>query len=244
MERLRVNEIFGPTIQGEGSAAGQHCMFVRLADCNLNCYWCDTPYTWAYTTKKADQHKDGLVYDRSKESKEMMVNEVFDELTRLYPKPTMVVWSGGEPLMQQKPLELAADLLQLRGYHNHVETAGTIAPHDHLVRVIRQFNVSPKLSHSWNRKSIAYKPKVLRRFVETNKAWFKFVVESEDQLGEVDEMVLECKIPRDRVQIMPEGTDPTVITVRATTLAPAVLRRGYGLTLRQHVLMWGDKRGV
>jgi 7-carboxy-7-deazaguanine synthase len=244
MDRLRVNEIFGPTIQGEGSAAGQHCLFVRLADCNLNCFWCDTPYTWAFTSKKADLHTSGIVYDRNKESKEMMVNEIFHELQELYKEPTLIVWSGGEPLVQQKPLELAADLLQLRGYHSHIETAGTIAPHDHLVRVIRQFNVSPKLEHSGNRRSIAYKPKVLKRFVETGKAKFKFVVEEVKQLEEVDNMVLECKIPKHDVQIMPEGIEPSIIIERAQELSDAVLRRGYGLTLRNHVLLWGDKRGV
>lgn len=241
---LRVNEIFGPTIQGEGSATGRHCLFVRLAGCNLQCYWCDTPYTWAYTPSKADAHVTGKMWDSEKEVKEMSYTAVMAELMQLYKHPTMVVWSGGEPMMQQDAIELTADILQLRGYENHIETAGTIKPKDHLVRVIKQFNVSPKLGHSANPLKKRYKRDVLKAFVQTGKAWFKFVLEEPDQLDEVDQMVLECGIPKDRVQIMPEGVSSTIIIPRAKALSEPVLRRGYGLTLRNHILLWEDKRAV
>jgi 7-carboxy-7-deazaguanine synthase len=39
---LVVNEIFGPTIQGEGPNLGRRCGFVRLGGCNLECSWCDS----------------------------------------------------------------------------------------------------------------------------------------------------------------------------------------------------------
>ena len=43
---LVVAEVFGPTFQGEGPSTGQRAGFVRLGRCNLDCSWCDTPYTW------------------------------------------------------------------------------------------------------------------------------------------------------------------------------------------------------
>ena len=65
MRKLRVNEIFGPTFQGEGPHAGQSAVFLRTSGCNLNCSWCDTPYTW-----------DWERYDREAETHPMAPNEV------------------------------------------------------------------------------------------------------------------------------------------------------------------------
>jgi len=39
---LQVAEIF-TSIQGESTHAGRPCTFIRLAGCNLDCAWCDTP---------------------------------------------------------------------------------------------------------------------------------------------------------------------------------------------------------
>jgi organic radical activating enzyme len=38
---LIVNEIF-ESIQGEGGCSGQLSIFIRLANCNMNCTFCDT----------------------------------------------------------------------------------------------------------------------------------------------------------------------------------------------------------
>jgi organic radical activating enzyme len=38
---LVVSEIFGPTVQGEGTSMGRRCGFLRLGGCNLDCAWCD-----------------------------------------------------------------------------------------------------------------------------------------------------------------------------------------------------------
>src|SRR6056297_3563779 len=39
---LRVSEIFGPTIQGEGALIGVPTVFVRLGGCDYRCSWCDS----------------------------------------------------------------------------------------------------------------------------------------------------------------------------------------------------------
>ena len=40
---LNICEVFY-SLQGESTYAGLPCIFIRLAGCNLNCSWCDTPY--------------------------------------------------------------------------------------------------------------------------------------------------------------------------------------------------------
>lgn len=40
--KLRVSEIFGPTVQGEGRLIGTSCAFIRFAGCDYRCAWCDS----------------------------------------------------------------------------------------------------------------------------------------------------------------------------------------------------------
>lgn len=40
--RIRIAEIFGPTIQGEGVLIGEPTVFVRTGGCDYRCAWCDS----------------------------------------------------------------------------------------------------------------------------------------------------------------------------------------------------------
>jgi hypothetical protein len=51
------------------------------------------------------------------------------------------------------------------------------------------------------------------------------------------------KLPRERVMVMPEGTDAATLTDRARWLVPACQQRGYRFGTRLHVLLWGAARG-
>jgi 7-carboxy-7-deazaguanine synthase len=42
MSRLRIAEIFGPTIQGEGALIGEPTVFIRAGGCDYRCSWCDS----------------------------------------------------------------------------------------------------------------------------------------------------------------------------------------------------------
>jgi len=75
----------------------------------------------------------------------------------------------------------------------------------------------------------------------TGAAVFKFVVTQSADLDEVTDLVEAYEL--DPVWIMPEGTDPTMLLEQARQLAGPVLERGWNLTTRLHVLLWGDDRG-
>jgi 7-carboxy-7-deazaguanine synthase len=246
---LKVNEIFGPTIQGEGPAAGRHCMFVRLANCNLECTWCDTPYTWAFSESKKAKLEKPYEGHKSDEIHNMSEDLVFEQLCRLWPMrshPTIVVISGGEPLMQAEMLEPLVGMLRSLNHRVHIETAGTLFPTALLSTVVDTYVVSPKLAHSGNILSKRWKPEVLSYFGALGKAWFKFVVRNVSDIEECDELVLESGITPSRVMLMPEGTTAEALlnTERNEVLVEEAVKRGWGFSFRSHILLWGDKRGV
>ena len=224
---LVVSEVFGSTIQGEGPSIGRRAGFVRLGRCNQACSWCDTPYTWDW--------------DRFDPAVELHDTDVADVVAQVAAMDVpMVVISGGEPLLQQGELEALLRELKQAGKRIEVETAGTITPR--LGELVDQWNVSPKLANSGNPLERRYKPDVLRAFEATGRAIFKFVACDPSDLDEIASMVDECGLTD--VWVMPEGTDAATLEKRSAVLADAVIARGWNLTTRLHILLWGDKRGV
>jgi 7-carboxy-7-deazaguanine synthase len=220
-----ISEIFGPTVQGEGPALGKRCGFVRLGRCNQSCTWCDTPYTW-----------DWERFDPATELTETTTDAIVARIEEM--GVDTVVFTGGEPLLQQRELEELFVALRDRQYMIHVETAGTLAwkGRDGLVD---RWVVSPKLANSGMDESKRLKLDVLRDFALKHAA-FKFVVTDVAELDEVQAIV--DRIGTANVWIMPEGTDPQTITTRTAALADAVIARGWNLTTRLHVLAWGNER--
>ncbi len=242
---LKVSEIFGPTFQGEGPFAGTHCVFIRLANCNQTCRWCDTPYTWAFTENKARKHDTHTIYHKETEVTELSVEDVIEGVRACYPQASTLVISGGEPLLQVKGLyELARALDRTNTFKLHIETAGTLSP-GALGPRIDAFVVSPKLDNSGNPLFVRYRPSILKEFTSyyRSRSWFKFVVASVSNFPEIDAIVRECNIPVSQVYIMPEGTRAKDILEGAQDLWNTILERGYNLSLRTHVLVKGDKRG-
>ena len=225
---LVVSEVFGPTLQGEGPSAGQRAGFVRLGRCNLACRWCDTPYTWDW-----DRH------DPAQELHTVEVAAVLEQLDAM--DVPMVVVTGGEPLLQQRHLPPLLEALQDRGRRVEIETAGTIAP-ALPEGLVDRYNVSPKLANSGMDCDRRYRPETLRALQATGRAVFKFVVVDPADLDEAAAMVEECGL--DPVWVMPEGTDAPTVLARLAALAPHVLARGWNLTPRLHILLWGEERGT
>jgi 7-carboxy-7-deazaguanine synthase len=248
--KLAVSQIFGPTIQGEGSAAGQHCVFLRTFGCNLECRWCDTGYTWAVTPTKAAKTNSGHMFDKDDPKygrKEMTTDEVITELLKVWnvdQYPTTVVVSGGEPMMQQALLVPVLNVLQDWGNEIHIETAGTIPPTLEFDDLVTQYNVSPKLASSGNLLSKRRRPAALAMLRNTGKAWFKFVLTDHwaADLQEVDNLVIENQLDRRRIMVMPEGTDGDTNIIGAKKFEAEALRRGYGITFRSHVFIWPDDK--
>lgn len=232
---LTVSEVFGPTVQGEGPSAGRRCVFIRLGLCNLDCSWCDTPYTWDWTGKNGPP-QDRSLLDRV---------EVTDLLARAaeLSDPCVLVISGGEPLVQRAALGPLVMSARARGWEVEIETNGTLAPTIDLAAWVTRWNVSPKLPHSGVPSTKAIVPEALRTLADLD-ACFKVVAATPADIDLAHGLLCEqLGIPTDRVWIMPEGRDAPTITARLAALADRAIARGFNLTTRLHVLAWGDERG-
>lgn len=225
---LVVSEVFGPTVQGEGPSLGTRAAFLRLGRCNLDCRWCDTPFTWNWDE-----------YDPAVELSERAVDDVVAEIDAM--GVDRVVVTGGEPLLQQRRLLPFLEVAAERGWTIEVETNGTLAPTEGTARLVGRFNVSPKLANSGVAAEKAIVPAALAALQATGKAAFKFVASGPDDLDEVQAIVDEHHL--DPVWIMPEGVTPDAVLSGGRALADAVTARGWHLTTRLHVLLWGDERG-
>lgn len=168
----------------------------------------------------------------------MGVNDVAGRIAEL---PTsLLVVSGGEPLLQQRGLIGLFD--HVHGHEIEVETNGTIRPHQSLVDRVTRFNVSPKLSSAGGSRLARINPDALAVLRATGKATFKFVVSSEGDLDEVDSIVAEHDLVP--IYVMPEGTNSAQVLKTARRLSPLVLAKGWNITLRVQVLLYEDARGV
>lgn len=102
---LKIYETFS-SIQGESTRAGIPCFFIRLAQCNLRCSYCDT--------KRAQTLQN---------SREIGVEDLVEQAARS--GLDLVEITGGEPMLQtQGVCELAGQLIR-RGHTVMIETNGS-----------------------------------------------------------------------------------------------------------------------
>jgi organic radical activating enzyme len=154
----------------------------------------------------------------------------------------LIVISGGEPLSQQRRLGRLVDGLLAAGRKVEFETNGTVAPSAALRVPGVRFNVSPKLRHAGDDTERRIVPEALKVLRETDDVAFKFVCRDERDLDEVAGLVEEHDLAP--VWIMPEGTERETLLKSQSAIADAVIARGWNLTSRMHVLIWGNKRGI
>ncbi len=224
------------TLQGEGPTMGSPAVFLRLHKCNLQCVWCDTPYTW----KKDD--------DRYwTESQDLTIKESADLIRKSWgtTNPDVqkrFVLTGGEPMLQQAKIEQLAEELG-SDWKLEIETNGTIMPTDKLLQ-IAQFNCSPKLANSDNKFRARVRPDVIRKLA-TGNTTFKFVVTAPEELDEIQRDYIDgCGVPVEKVILMPEGTSPEALQEHARLVAEYAKEKGFRMLGRMQVDIWGAKRGV
>ena len=94
------------SINGEGLRQGELAIFIRFANCNLRCSYCDTKYS----------------FDNPKFTNES-VDEIIDYVNKQNIKNITI--TGGEPLLQEDIKELLIKLSD-KNYNIEIETNGSI----------------------------------------------------------------------------------------------------------------------
>lgn len=113
-ENYRIKEIFGPTIQGEGSHAGVPVKFIRFAGCNR----------WTGLEKDRSKSVCSFCDTDFRTGQSMTIPMILESLIALgSPKVKTIVISGGEASLQ-----IDTHLLQIlreNGFNLHIETNGS-----------------------------------------------------------------------------------------------------------------------
>lgn len=156
---LKVVETY-QSIQGEGPFAGVPSIFIRLAHCNLACFWCDAEFDTGKTVETVK-----LV--------QYLVNTLAECGERL------IVITGGEPMLH--PLGPFLHSIGLKGMSYQIETAGGVK-NEEVTNKIQQ--ASPMNLHLYS-GSLVVSPKgpAVREEVSLRASGYKYVIRA----GELDE---------------------------------------------------------
>ena len=238
---ILANEGVFHTIQGEGKYVGYPTTFVRLSRCNLRCAWtnpdgsitkCDTPHTsFEPELEKWDMSK--LIWD---------INSIGEK---------HVCISGGEPYFQKELPELVNKLHNL-GHYVTIESNGTIYRESDADFI----SLSPKLAASssdpeqgtkHDRNRLNYDS--LEKFIMNHDYQFKFVLNSSQDLREIEDIRTNL-LDRtgtdinDKIWLMPQGITNEQFDSKMKEMADICKERGWKLTDRMHIRIWGQKKGV
>jgi 7-carboxy-7-deazaguanine synthase len=224
---LYVSEVFGPTIQGEGSLAGRPCAFIRLAGCDQRCSWCDTPYA---------QKREGVA---------RTVDDIMAEVRVHEPAGTepLIVLTGGNPCLQDCGALIGA-LRSDRKRFISVETQGTIDPP--WLAALDLVTLSPKPPSSgcddpdWERlKHMAWRA----YSAETKVA----VLDHADLLFAYHLSTLLPKLPLTLSVVSLPGEPLGDLLTRWEWLVSEATSIGWMSPVKVlpqlHVLLWGNERG-
>lgn len=207
---------------------------------------CDSAYSW---------HKDFKHLANIASTKEVVDKMIAigvrdlgltEECFATHPKtgnPTMLCFTGGEPMLyQDEMLEIVAEF-KARGIEFDtitVETNGTKPalfdfPHEFV------FSISPKLYCVSGEKD-AVKPEVIDSLLEAHPGWIKIVVNRDPRCwDEIDALLKKVKF-RGNYYVMPCGATMEQ-QMGVGDIATEALKRGFKVSARVHNYLWANAIG-
>lgn len=252
---LIINELFGPTVQGEGPLSGAPAFFLRTHSCPVQCEGCDSNFTW-------DGSETGTKIKRNK-----LVSTVAAQFKE-HPTAGLVI-TGGEPLIHYaNPAMLAvADKRNTNAIWTNLETSGyftkrpplTGTKFDQLCAFVDKFDciaISPKVTPCFMGKiSVEDTYENVCSVVEAIGVSspcllaMKFVVKDEACLTAATAFrkKLCTRYPELLAggvswHLMPFGTTTEQMLPSIENIIPCAAKEGWVLSSRLQCLIWGRER--
>ncbi len=241
MSAIRISEIFGPTVQGEGALIGRPTVFVRTGGCDYRCTWCDT----LYAVLPAYRH------DWLRMEPEDILAKVADLTGGV---PVLVTISGGNPAIQ--PLAPLIEQGRAHGHRFAMETQGSVAADwfatlDHLV-------LSPKppssgMETDWSvfadcLAAASGGPQIVLKVAVFDEADYAFARAASERHPSLPVYLsVGNHTPGEPNEAGRDGVDQKGLMARFRWLVDRVGQdRWFAATVlpQLHVLAWGNERGV
>ncbi|QKF60050.1 7-carboxy-7-deazaguanine synthase QueE [Aliarcobacter lanthieri] len=253
---LEINEIFGPTIQGEGKFVGSPSIFIRFGKCNFSCVGFGVEYETPSGVKKCACDSYYAVDKEFKDNWEKYSShlDIINEVNKLiensnYEYKIDIVITGGEPLLYWNKIEFQK-LLKYYIDNNHRVTIETNASLDINIKEAFQkkiiFSMSVKLSNSLEPLKRRVNKKTLKNILEnTSKSYLKFVIGNDFLTQAIDEIkdILD-DIPKCEVYLMPLGDTSKQIDENSINVINLAIKYGFKYSDRLHIRVWNNQRGV
>lgn len=234
-EPIRISEIFGPTIQGEGALIGQPTVFVRTGGCDYRCTWCDT----LHAVDSQYRH----------DWKPMSAEEIFAEVKKLSGSiPLMISLSGGNPAIQ--PLGSLITLGHAKNYRFALETQGSIAQDwfaDLDILTLSPKPPSSSMQTDWDKldecvKAAGDKPEIALKIVIFDDADYVYARSMAQHYP-----TLPLYLQPGNPSVPPAEIDQDNLMARMRWLVDKISKdRWFNVTIlpQLHVMLWGNQRGV
>lgn len=248
---LEVNEIFGPTIQGEGKFVGNPSIFIRFGKCNFRCEGFQVEYETPSGVKKCSCDSFYAVDPSFKDQwKKMSSQEIINEVKTLEPNYKVdIVITGGEPLLYWNNIEFQ-EILNYYISNNYKVTIETNASlnidftKDYQKQII--FSMSVKLSNSLEPLTKRINKSTLEKIINhTKQSYLKFVIGKDFVTTAKKEIkIISSIIPSCEIYLMPMGDSADEINKHCESVINMAIESGYKYCDRLHIRVWDNKRGV
>jgi len=227
---MQICEMFR-SIQGEGITQGKNSLFIRFPNCNICCTCCDSKFTW-----------------KDIEKKECSEEEVLTEANKV----DNVVFTGGEPLLKRN-LDDCIKIIQKSNdpVSFEFETNGTILPDKEILEwLIREnvlFNISPKINVKQER-NVSTEPILIKELIERKGLGYNFIVKflfsSKKDLKIVEDFQSKYSLESKRIYLQPMAVTRNEVIGLTKLHFDEIIEKGWNISLREHVILFGKKRSI